>query len=517
MDASGVDMAVPHLSGALRPGDYVQIAAERTAVDGVPDGEGHARVEWVEIIAEPGFLDPDFTFTASRLAREVAVVFCHGVPGPVMLRKGDQWTLGEVDADRVRWDEEHPWWPTEHELLFTGSRLAAGPHATRSTIEGPTLIESAPRPDGLEQPQGRRAVVFSKPASALMVGDYLQIHAVRYPREDMRIDEGFHRVEWIGHLAGEALGALLTDPAWACGRLTLASVHGLSGMLVLPESPVTVLAQPNVERRRWDEDAAWHAGPFYELAGATEPDLAQQRRVDAALRPRPTPAEAELYPSQFDSPEERALHLDGVECIRPVAACQLPWPHGLFKCPYGPRAKRLAATYPKGNSQTAHAELFAQLRPQDFAACPYHQADDWAAIAKAVLAHARAEREGDDERADQLYDAAHLTERDRAWFRSLISGHIWWDTGQKHLTNGQHRLCALRAAGVDVVPVYGRHLPDRDETEPAIEASTHARRTIEDFWHARAAELLGPGTRGTLLVRLLIRYPWLRVLLPKGE
>ncbi|MFJ6687106.1 hypothetical protein [Streptomyces werraensis] len=35
----------------------------------------------------------------------------------------------------------------------------------------------------------------------------------------MRIVEGFHRVEWISHLAADALDAVLNDPAWARSRL----------------------------------------------------------------------------------------------------------------------------------------------------------------------------------------------------------------------------------------------------------------------------------------------------------
>ncbi|MER5549728.1 hypothetical protein ABT072_46900 [Streptomyces sp. NPDC002589] len=502
------------MSTALRPGDYLQIASERMAVDGVPDGEGFARIERVEIISDTSFLAAGSAHVRTRAARKIAVVFCHGMPGPVMLREGDHWTLGEVDSDRACRDSAHPWWPEMAEPLFTGSRLADGPPRFRSNVQGPDLVTPAASQE--PPPPRQRAAAFDKPAHMVMVGDYLQIHALRYPEWDMRIDEGFHRVEWIGHLTGDALGGVLNDPSWARGRLTLASVHGLSGLLVLPEVPVTVLIQPNPERRRSDEDEAWHEDPFYELAGATEPDLAEQLHADAGLRPEPPESEAALYPSRFSSPAQRALHLDGVTGIRPVAASQLPWPHGLFKCPYGERAKTLAATYPKGHNKTAHAELFTQLGDQDFASCPYHQADDWRAIAEAVLAFSRADP--DSEEQDRLYEAAHLSDRDRAWFRSLIGGgHIWWDTGQQNLTNGQHRLCALRAAGVEVIPVYGRHLPDHDETMPSQDAQTHARRTVEDFWSAHVTTVLKPGLLSIRLARLLARYPRLRALLPKRE
>ncbi|MET9083222.1 hypothetical protein ABZX77_15220 [Streptomyces sp. NPDC004237] len=199
------------MSTALRPGDYLQIASERMAVDGVPDGEGFARIERVEVITDIGFLAPGSTHV-----RQIAVVFCHGMPGPVMLREGDQWTLGEVDSGRARWDSAHPWWPETPGPLFTGSRLAAGPHPFRNTVQGPELVASTAETE--PQPPRQRAAVFDKPTHMVMVGDYLQIHALR-PKWDMRIDEGFHRVEWIGRLAGDALDAVLNDPAWARGRL----------------------------------------------------------------------------------------------------------------------------------------------------------------------------------------------------------------------------------------------------------------------------------------------------------
>ncbi|EDY52710.1 hypothetical protein [Streptomyces clavuligerus] len=41
-----------------------------------------------------------------------------------------------------------------------------------------------------------------------------------------------------------------------------------------------------------------------------------------------------------------------------------------------------------------HAELFTRLGSTDFAACPYHQADDWTAtITETVLGYARARAE----------------------------------------------------------------------------------------------------------------------------
>ncbi|MFE4869916.1 hypothetical protein [Streptomyces sp. NPDC056682] len=127
-------------------------------------------------------------------------MFCHGVPSPVMLREGDQWTLGEVDSGRARWDSAHPWWP-DTRTPFRRKPLGGQPTPLRSTIRGPYPVSPAAAPE--PQPPRQRAAVFDMPAHLVMVGDYLQIHALRHPKWDMRLDEGFHRVEWIGHLAGE--------------------------------------------------------------------------------------------------------------------------------------------------------------------------------------------------------------------------------------------------------------------------------------------------------------------------
>ncbi|EDY52707.1 hypothetical protein [Streptomyces clavuligerus] len=96
-------------------------------------------------------------------------------------------------------------------------------------------------------------------------------------------------------------------------------------------------------------------------------------------------------------------------------------------------------------------------------------------------------------------------------------GHIWWDQGSENLTNGQLRLYGLRAAGVEVVPVYGRYLPAHDETAPSQDAVTHARHTVEDFWSAYTAAVLRAGILGAPLARLLARYPRLRALPPKNR
>lgn len=500
------------LDEALQVGDYLPVASDRVTPEGRRPGEGYARIEWLEHIHDPAFLHPHPTDPYAITADTIVAVCCQGLPGPVLLRAGDHWVLTEVDPERLAWDAAHPTWPT-HKPVFVGGQVPQEVHWNRGDLAGPVGVT----PEKASAPPTRRAASFTKPASTLRIGDYLQIHAVRFPEHDMGTDEGYHRVEWVGHLTGERIAGLLADPAWANGIVTLVTVHGLGGMLVLPEKDVRVLVQPNLERVSWDEQEVWHDGPHFALDGVVEPDPALQDAKDAAHRPAAPEDEAGLYPTLFSTPERRALHLEGVTGVRPVPASALPWPHGLFKCEYAERGKRIARTYPGGRraDQTAHAELFAELTEEEFAACPYHQGN-WQAIAEAVLAYAEVDEDEEPERAARLYAMEHLSPQDRKWARRMLSDRIWWEEGSTSITNGQHRLCAMRAAAVANVPVYGRYLPGK-QPAGAMDAREHARKTVEEYWVDRLVELWGPGPWPRRIGPLLARYRILRWPLPRPD
>ncbi|MFG2681283.1 hypothetical protein [Streptomyces sp. NPDC048392] len=504
-------MTRPCLDEALQVGDYLPVASYRVTPEPRRPGEGYARIEWLEHIDAPSFLDPDSTDVYTNMADTLVAVYCQGVPGPVLLRPGDHQVLTEVDPERLVWDAAHPSWPTS-KPVFVGGQVPHEVHWSRGDLAGPVGV--APKKAGV--PPTRRAASFTKPASALQIGDYLQTH-VRFPERDMGIDEGYQRVEWIGHLSGEAIAGLLADPAWANGAITLVTVHGLSGMLVLPEKDVRVLVEPNVERVSCDKEEIWHDGPHLELTGVVDPDPDVQHAKDTVCRPAAPDDEADLYPTVFSTSESRTLHLEGVTAVRPVPAAALPWPHGLFMCEYAERGKRLARTYPGGRreAQTAHAELFAGLTEEEFAACPYHQGD-WKAIAEAALAFAEVNEDEESDRAGELYDMEHLSPHDREWAQAMVGDHIWWDEGDTSLTNGQHRLCAMRAAGVARVPVYGRHLPGQ-QLDDATDAQEHARKTVENYWTGRLTELWGAGPWPERLGPLFARRRLLRWALPRPD
>ncbi|MFE9469377.1 hypothetical protein ACFYNW_38380 [Streptomyces virginiae] len=287
----------------------------------------------------------------------------------MLLRPGDHHAADAIEEERQQWDQRNPTWPKHPAAVFAGGNVPPAPLWNRIGAVGPKPIR-ANRGSEIE----RRPMSFEKPASALCVGDYLQTQACRFPFEDMGLDEGFWRVEWIAHIEGGTLRNLLADPDWARGRVTLANVYGVSGVLVIPETSVRVLVVPNPERVRNDVDGPWREKPYFDFVGATVPDHADQQQRDADLRPLPPADEADLYPSSFSNPADRALFLHGVTGIRPVPVSRLPWPHRLSKCPHFPRVEAIDKTYPDDwyAGQVAHAELFTRLTPADFAACPYH-------------------------------------------------------------------------------------------------------------------------------------------------
>lgn len=501
-----------HRAEQLRPGDYLRTGFARFTADGLRAGEYFARIEHVEHVERPGFLDPRPGFGPGSMPKRVVGVRVQGMPGLVLLRPGDHHAADVVDEERQRWDQLNPTWPKYPAAVLAGGTVPEEPHWGRTGAVGPKPTRSKPG-----SKIARRPVSFEKPASALRVGDYLQTQACRFPAEDMGLDEGFWRVEWIAHVEGAAIQTLLADPDWARGKVTLANVYGVSGVLVLPETSVRVLVVPNSERVRNDLDGPWREKLCYQIVGATVPDDTGQQGKDAALRP-PAPAdEADLYPSCFSNPTDRALHLHGVTGIRPVPVSQLPWPHRLSKCQYFPRVEAIEKTYPDDwqAGQIAHAELFTRLTPEDFAACPYHKGN-WAAIAEAATEYAAADPDDETERGRAAYAMKHLDERDREWARALVQDPICWDDNHDSLTNGQHRTCALRAAGVPHLPVEGRHLPD-SAVPDAVDARTHAQRTVHGFWRDVLATVFGAAHPLVKAAPLLVRFPVLRSFLSSAR
>lgn len=215
-----------------------------------------------------------------------------------------------------------------------------------------------------------RATGFTKPASALRVGDCLRVHADRWPASNHDIDEGFARVEHLRYLSEPAAREIFAAPGWHT-QVIAVSVYGLSGILLLTaRQEVTVQALVNPERQTSEQRSLWTPDPSLELAASrpfTDTERATAERLDQAARPQV--GEAGWYTSQFDDPAYRRLIIEGTFGWRTVPLSALPWPHHQTDCGFYRIVKAEARSVP--NRQAAHAAAFLsdEARPV-MARCP---------------------------------------------------------------------------------------------------------------------------------------------------
>ncbi len=133
----------------------------------------------------------------------------------------------------------------------------------------------------------------------------------------------------------------------------------------------------------------------------------------------------------------------------------LPFAHDPFRCAHAERFVALASDASGDVSQAqARAAFFAQLGPADFASCPRHEGD-WGRIAAAAVDVTKASPPGGpyDDALAVVAKTRVLSRSERSWLHSLIEDPIAWRPGADEIANGQHRVCALRAAGVIECPV----------------------------------------------------------------
>ncbi|HUR03169.1 MAG TPA: hypothetical protein VM347_11555 [Nonomuraea sp.] len=489
---------------ALARGDYLRVIFDQYSPFQVEASAFYARTERIEVLPADGVIR-----TRGFNGQGPVAVFCHGVPGPLLLHCGDHQVLAQVDAERERHERAAAWWPSLPAPFFTRARVVTA--ARQSPAAGATVAPSVRR----DARPARMAATMPVPAHALRPGDYLEVIAVRHPAADRSPDEGFARVQWIEVLDPEHAGRLTAHLAWRGQRLLLVRLRSARDILLLgADSPVRVLAYVNPERAAFEGsfDLDGDGPPFDPKVPACRPFTLAEEQAAHLQRERlrqdtRVPAdEGALYPQRYTDPAERRRLLHGVNGVRLVPLSSLPWPHGLFKCAHAPADERLARGYPRDKnsdsaSQAAHAELFTQLSAHDFAACPYHQAN-WPLIGE-IARRAVAGPERDWRDALTPADTARLTPQDEHWLDSFEIDPIAWDDGHDSITNGQHRLCALRAAGVLICPVDGRHVP----YPSPMPAHEHARQTITGFWTRYLTKRLRNPKLADLARRILLKWP----------
>jgi hypothetical protein len=132
-----------------------------------------------------------------------------------------------------------------------------------------------------------------------------------------------------------------------------------------------------------------------------------------------------------------------------VAVGELPWAHKLSKCAHAERFEVFEGIYEDeaDEANAAGAHFFLSLDQRQLEGCIYHH-HDWKAIAAASVELLEGlEPTSSYEELVAASDDLLPPGSDRDELRYLFSDPIHWDPGATSLTNGQHRTCALKAAG----------------------------------------------------------------------
>lgn len=140
-----------------------------------------------------------------------------------------------------------------------------------------------------------------------------------------------------------------------------------------------------------------------------------------------------------------------------VAVADLPWAHLPSKCDNFPDFETIRALYDEGREGEvpAGAHFFLGLDPDRLAACHYHD-HDWRAIAEAAVELFTqivplVQVEAHDIRREASRLLPEGPDRDELTF--LFFDPIIWSPEAPSVTNGQHRICALKAADAPECPV----------------------------------------------------------------
>ncbi len=134
-----------------------------------------------------------------------------------------------------------------------------------------------------------------------------------------------------------------------------------------------------------------------------------------------------------------------------IAVADLPLAHLPSSCAHYDRFADLEVAH-SAEPEAALRRLWHQsLTAEDCAACEYHQAD-WLAIAAASVAVLESAAASKRDLVATCADQA-LPPEDLFWLMSLFEHPIMWRRGADGVENGQHRVCALRAAGAPSVAV----------------------------------------------------------------
>jgi hypothetical protein len=126
----------------------------------------------------------------------------------------------------------------------------------------------------------------------------------------------------------------------------------------------------------------------------------------------------------------------------------LPWPHHPFKCPHKHKFEAAVPTADKDRWENwqPHVEAAIRSLPEDqIRLCPYHR-PDWKLAAEAAITGWQECGSDDASVAAEFLSKIKLPDETGLAAWSFFADPIW--INGPLLGNGQHRVCAMKLAGV---------------------------------------------------------------------
>ena len=127
---------------------------------------------------------------------------------------------------------------------------------------------------------------------------------------------------------------------------------------------------------------------------------------------------------------------------------RLPWPHGLFRSSHKPRFDKAAREHPDDSPAAEQRTVEAvarSLSDDDLRRCDYH-APDWVLAAGVAIDCWRSSEDEDLIGIGDAISHAGLLPPTQLAAESFFIEPIWINGAS--LGNGQHRVCAMKLAGV---------------------------------------------------------------------
>jgi hypothetical protein len=152
------------------------------------------------------------------------------------------------------------------------------------------------------------------------------------------------------------------------------------------------------------------------------------------------------------------------EQFRVVRVSSLPYGHLQSRCTH-------AALFKDAWQEGAGRRFFDGLTDEQLASCYYHRLADWREVARASVRIFRAHQNELWSTLDEVLATLPLPKRERDQLWWLFHDPIIWGGEADTVTNGQHRICAIRASGARLCVI------DHNRFDPYAPAASAASTT----------------------------------------